>query len=291
VGASNFDRGWLPRTALEPCVLWLRKEAHEIARRDPPLVSDELYLNDHGILHIEAVLGFSAQLARILPTGFIASFSDEERSTLYAATLAHDLGLYRPPQGISALETRRRHAELSAEWVREHIGQGGLGEEFGRVLAMVVGAHSRSVALDNVELYTPIPESPQLVRSRLIAAMLRIADSLDIGQGRTPLAVYRHFEEQIPAGSAEHWAAHTLVVRCELDLAHREVVLHLAHDADPTDQLIWEIYRALQTEFDLIGEQFWDSNGCLRLHITFAQGGRRIAPGRVYGERLGVARR
>lgn len=286
MSSSRRDGDWLPSTALDPCVFWLKQQAYEIARRDPPLAGADLYLNDHGVPHIDAVLGFAGLLATTGPGGFITSFTEVEKATLYAGVLSHDLGLYRPTRGITVAEARMRHAALSGDWCRAQIGRGGLSEDFVRVLAMVVEAHARSVPIEKVELYTRIPESTQMVRPRLIAAMLRIADSLDIGQGRTPVAVYRHFEEQIPEGSAAYWAAHTLVTGCELDLLHREVVLHLRHGADPADPLIRMLYLALQAEFDLIPENYWDSQGCIRLHVTFAQGGTRISPGKVYGELL-----
>jgi hypothetical protein len=282
VSSASPTRGWLPETPLDAAVLHLRTQAFEIAHRDPPLAGDALYLNDHGVPHIEAVLRFAGQLTT---KAFIQSITEVEMATLYAAALTHDLGLYRYPEGLSAVEVRERHAALSGEWVRSQIG-GVVGEDFARVLSTVVAAHARSFPIASVPLYDRIPESAQLLRPRLLVAMLRIADGLHMGRGRTPIAIYRHYEGRLPERSAPFWSAHQLVNDCELDLEKREVVLHLAHEIDPADAHLRMLYTSLQSEFDAIPGDLWDVCNCVRLHVVFAHRGARLAPGRIYAESL-----
>jgi hypothetical protein len=283
--SGSPERGWPPRTALDHCVQWLALQAEEVARRDPPLAGGKLYLNDHGTPHIQKVLGFAEQL--VSPGFMTLTITDVEKATLYAAALAHDLGLYQRAADIAPDVVRREHARLGAEWLRARASDGRLPAQFARVLELIVGAHSRSVQISSIENYTYIADPSQMnLRTRLLAAMLRIADALDIGQGRTPIAVYRAFEDQIPPASVGYWQAHALVTGSELDLRHREVVLHLEHDADASDPHLRTLYRALQSEFELIPPELWDVNGCVRLHIVFGQGGRRIEPGEIYAKKL-----
>lgn len=274
-------REWPPQT-LSSCVKWIDEQAAEIARRDPPAVSDKLYLNDHGVPHIKNVLAFAGQLVsrEFIPT----TITEAETETLYAAVLSHDFGLYRHAERMDALDVRRDHARLSAIWIME---QERLPKQFARVLAAIVGAHSRGTNLSALEPFTYIsdPFSANL-RPQLLAAMLRVADALDIGQGRTPIAVYHHFAEQIPSKSIEHWRAHTLISGSELDLRAREVVLHLAYEADPLDPGVRMLYLALAEEFELIPAELWALQGCVKLHIVFAHRGKRLEPGRLYAAAL-----
>jgi len=281
VSPASPEPEWLRDSPLRPCVLWLEQQAFEIARRDPPLADDKLYLNDHGSRHIQAVVGFAEQL---MGRTFIPSFSDIEKATLYAAALTHDLGLFRFPDGLDSLEVRATHARLSGAWVRDQLGHGYLTEDFARVLAITIESHARSVDITTVPSFARIPESPQLLRPRLLVAMLRIADSLDMGQSRTPIAIYRYYEGRIPARSAPYWAAHQLINDAELDLERREVLLHLKYGTDPADPDLRMLYTALQSEFDAIPDELWEVNRCVRLHVVFTEGDRRLAPGKVYAD-------
>ena len=141
--------------------------------------------------HIKNVIGFAGQLVsrEFIPT----TITEAEIEMLYAAVLSHDFGLYRHAEHMDALDVRRDHARLSAIWIME---QERLPKQFARVLAAIVGAHSRGTNLSALEPFTYIsdPFSANL-RPQLLAAMLRVADALDIGQGRTPIAVYHHFAE------------------------------------------------------------------------------------------------
>jgi HD domain-containing protein len=291
VSSSLSDEtSWPPRTGskrMNACLEWLEHEAAQIMRRDPPGNTGDIYLNDHGQPHIEAVLRHARQL---ISPDFVPTTTPEERALLYIAVWLHDLGLYVHPKGEDDTTWRTQHARRSAEHVlslaRTH-GSGPVTPELARVLAAIVGAHSRSADITTVASFTYLPDCAEpSVRTRLLASLLRIADASDAGRGRTPIAVYRRWQENIPEASQRYWQAQTLVHGSEIDLKSRQVVLHLVDDVDVLHRGLRQLYLDLEDDLGLIPGDLLTSNGCPRLTAVFEKGGKYVSPGAEYAKSL-----
>lgn len=284
------ERRWPRDHPLADAVGWLDNQARQIARRDPPANGEDLYLTDHGVPHIDRVLHFACELA---DERISTSLTPGERALIWAAVATHDLGLFRYPPGLDALAARADHAELSARWVISKISDDGvITRQFGDALAQVVRAHRRSVPLDTVYENTYISEPPAgQLRLRLIAAILRIADAMDMGIGRTPIAIYRYHEQAIPEKSLVHWTANTHVRGCSIDAVTRELVVHVDDEIDlATDDHVRFLYDALQSEVDLVPRGLLRQSNFAQLHVVFEQSGRRVEPGVVYAGALARSR-
>ena len=175
------------------------------------------YYTDHTVAHSERVSG----LLDGLTAGMMATdrrLSPAEVFILLAAAYLHDVGMQdeRFAGGDPAKDSGQRleairavHHEVSAELIYravEEAGQAvalGLPDDPGLVegVALVAKGH-RQVDLGAAE-YDPFVHGDETVRLRLLAALLRFGDALDIDHRRVDLEMMRLLT--LPVESQLHW--------------------------------------------------------------------------------------
>ena len=185
------------------------------------VLTDEAFYTDHGLNHIRSVVSRLGVLNALLPQHLV----ERECFLLLVAAYCHDVGmLLGRHAGESQSETRAFHHERSAELVREFAEKGHIElDNFELpVVEAIVKAH-RIVDLDQIREEHRILGVP--IRTRLLAALLRVADACDIDHSRAPESVFNFFEDIIPPLSRDHWARHQIVSDVEFNTERASIVL------------------------------------------------------------------
>jgi hypothetical protein len=167
------------------------------------------YFTDHGITHSERICtlldGLTAGMMhtdkRLVPT---------EAFVLLAAASLHDIGMQDERfAGGDLEEIRAHHHEQTAEMiyqvfeVPQHAFPIPLGDDPALVEAIaLVAAGHRKVDLAGGE-YDPLQLGDETLRLRLLAALLRFADELDIDHRRVDLEQMKLLN--LPVESQLHW--------------------------------------------------------------------------------------
>jgi hypothetical protein len=241
----------------------------------------KVFFNDHGHNHLRAVL----DNARCLAMASYQSIPFTEQALLCAAIWLHDIGLFAHPPGEDELTVRRLHADRSAEYVRllQSSNPDVISRQLADMLSEVCRAHRRDFDLTRFSVGPRLPEVPgQSMRGDLIAALLRIADAADVGQGRTPAALYAAWKETIPNESRAHWEAHSLVHASSVNARTAEIVLHLLPEADTADPDLADLTVATVEDLDST-RRILDQYGLRPWTVRFEQSGKYISPAAVYG--------
>jgi len=167
------------------------------------------YYTDHGPGHSEAVIKILDKLTEGV------ELSEYENFLLKCSAWLHDIGMLRREGGdINDPEVcnriREEHHKRSAEYISKHWREIGLSDETeAAIIQWICYAHSSKV---DIEDKVPAGEN---VRTRLLAALLRLADALDCREDRLPPEEYRRLP-QIPRESQEEYWKHEIVKKVEI---------------------------------------------------------------------------
>jgi len=171
------------------------------------------YYTDHGPGHSEAVIKRLNELTEG------ANLSEYENFLLKCGAWLHDIGmLMREGEDVYNPEVcnriRKEHHKRSAEYISKHWREIGLSDETeATIVQWICYAHSSKVDIDKVRKETHI--AGENVRTRLLAALLRLADALDCREDRLPPEDYRHLP-QIPQESLKEYWKHEIVKKVEI---------------------------------------------------------------------------
>ncbi len=186
------------------------------------------FFTDHGPQHLNRVLSKLDALSSFVPD----KLNQREQFVLLVATYCHDLGMFlgRLPNE-SPNETRIHHHERSADLLDRLVRDGyvNLDTFETSVTKHIVTAH-RSVNLDEVPETHDFPQFS--VRTRLLSAMLRIADACDLDHTRAPEAVFRFLIDSIPPSSQQHWRQHHIVAAVNFDHRLAAIVVSVQLDGN-----------------------------------------------------------
>jgi hypothetical protein len=165
------------------------------------------YFTSHGKKHS---LGVVRQLSHMLPEATLATMTSVEMLILLCSAWLHDIGLLvnRDSSGkpLNDKEIRDRHHELSRERIMEiHVEAGIDNANLTRLIADVCLCHRRSVSIEE-RLAETRGIRGQLVRPRLLAALLRLGDALDTDSQRAPLVLLEKLTT-LPDLDGLHWRA------------------------------------------------------------------------------------
>ncbi|WP_354244581.1 HD domain-containing protein [Agromyces sp. PvR057] len=218
------------------------------------------WFTDHTERHSRRVAEYCELLAaaRTLPEGM--ELNVVERFMLAAAAWLHDIGMQaaRAPLGDDeALQLRKQHPERS----REIIESGGIDTGIQNdaalsYIAQLAQAHG-------TEYYRPTVDSLPVTRSlygmpvrlRLLAAILLLADELDLHNERTPTPTTN--TEYAPL-TAAHWLKHQIISGVRLSEADGlvkltlEIVRPVNVDDDALAELVEWITTKLRVQFGLV---------------------------------------
>jgi len=190
----------------------------------------------HDLHHAEAVAWNAAELARtstLLSPQNAQMLGTEEVYYLLAACYLHDIGMgvqhgeqdraEAARVGISKNEViRRHHHERSDDFVRQHAGELYLDGGQAAILGLLCKAHCSSEVLGKPPYVNRAGLFGKPVRIALLAAILRIADELDLDHTRAPNSVRKLLDNTgwFDSISRLHWLKHYYTLSTTIEATH-----------------------------------------------------------------------
>jgi hypothetical protein len=167
------------------------------------------YFTAHGIPHIRNVMRYAGFFINALKHTS-AKLNDDEVFVLSAAVWLHDVGMMVAKDNEDENVTRKLHNIRSYEYIiRNHQDLGLSQGDLYIPVARVAKAH-RDIDLedDKYNNYTCFKDP---IRLRLLSAILRIADALDVGNARAPDEVREKLSMSFTKENEFHWIKHKYV--------------------------------------------------------------------------------
>ena len=199
---------------------------------------DFLLYTDHYAGHAERVVELTD---RLIPPQVRTQLNNTEIFVLLCAAYLHDIGMSVFPTAASPEVVRERHGALSMQVIDEHRTELPLTS----VEANAVGA--LSLAHTHADL-SRVPQEENIganeVRMRFLAALLRLADALDIDYARMPPLPSRGAD--IPAEVRHRLRMSRGVSRIDLRPEEQRIVLRIAPsiDVEPDKVVFWATKKA-----------------------------------------------
>ena len=192
------------------------------------LSTDQSYYDDHGADHIQRVISRLEALDKFLTY----SINEREAFVLLVATYFHDIGMFVGRLKDEDPElTRREHHKRSAEVIQrlndEHYLDIGLSEL--SIIKKVIEAHRVTDLQDLLE--SQRVEGTE-IRTRLLGALLRLADACDCDRSRAPRAIFDLFYHHIPEGSRQYWEIHFPVTDVSFNATRASIVVSMDLNKD-----------------------------------------------------------
>jgi hypothetical protein len=190
------------------------------------------HFTPHGVAHCEAVEKIIHQLVTNSKEK-VLKFTEKERFCLLASAWLHDIGMLPSVfQNIYPDETkepsliRERHHVTSAKYIVENYSRCGVEEADKELLAEICHFHRRREDLNNCgQMFTiGFTDGENIIRLRLLAAYLRLADSLHVDISRAPAPYYNIcLTYSIPSDSKLHWIKSQVVNGIAIDSKHHKI--------------------------------------------------------------------
>jgi hypothetical protein len=167
------------------------------------------YYTGHNTRHADAVIRKLDLLSRRCDPPLNAA----EAYVLVAAAHLHDIGMQKEVPGKDLEQIRDEHAELGAQWVIDSCRPGStvrsLGVEcrYADAIAQVMRGHRGK------DLASPAYDDTSIggakIRKRLLAALLQLADELELEYTRVDLRQAEY--SNVPTESLAHWFRHEYI--------------------------------------------------------------------------------
>jgi len=184
------------------------------------------FFTTHGPEHNQAVVSL---LARMLPQMLKQELTELESFLLLAAAWLHDVGMLDLEcfkERYATEDVRAKHHTRSARFVLFSAGELGLSSAESHIVANLVAMHRRGEPLTDCPETMLVRQSS--VRTRLLAAILRLADGLHVDESRAPLrefALYR-MTGMKPAAKF-HWLKARAVQGIDFDFSRGTVTVQI----------------------------------------------------------------
>lgn len=184
----------------------------------------------HGPEHMERVEDI---IHRLIPGSAVEELKMIERFYLLASAWVHDVGMLRGLFGdferdlmrYPDEEIRREHHQRSEKFIVNHFSRLDVDSRDAHALGLISLYHRRSANLNHCPWKFPVNSGN--VRLRLLAAYLRLADSLDTDQSRSPSSDYAIcIAYNIPVSSKLHWIKSRLVSGIFIEPQEQRVVVY-----------------------------------------------------------------
>lgn len=182
---------------------------------------------DHGVGHSRRVARYAAALVSVIPLAPGLALNVMERYLLITAAWLHDIGMQNAHESQSREEVRKQHPQRSHDLIIGAVGDPfDVGTVEGQVLdtlATIVRAHGTSYYEDTIR---SAPDTIAFrdfrVRPTLLAALLLLADELDLNSERAKTqAVRAELENETKA----HWLKHQCVASISLSAVRSAVAI------------------------------------------------------------------
>lgn len=211
------------------------------------------YFTSHGLLHIENVID---QLNVMIPDAILKEMNPLEIFILLCSAWLHDIGMLINKDGkgriLSDHEIRDTHHELARDFIcKKHSKLGLYDPNIARIIADVCYCHRKVV---DIQKY--LPNDIEMVgtfkvRVRLLAAILRLADAMDVTSKRSPEIIFKDIV-YLPELSVRHWRACQLIQGIGYNKERLAIIIDATYrNADEYELLLWK-FRDLYQEFHSI---------------------------------------
>jgi len=183
------------------------------------------------------------------------NLSKYENFLLKCSAWLHDIGmLMREGEDINDPEVcdkiRGEHHKRSAEHISKHWREIGLSDETeATIIQWICYAHSSKEDISKVP--EEIHAAGENVRTRLLAALLRLADALDCCKNRLPPEDYRHLP-QIPQESQEEYWKHEIVERVEIKGSEISVEMLLKYKDHKENNVADKVKEKIEEELNSV---------------------------------------
>ena len=186
------------------------------------------YYTPHGPKHFKMV---EDNLHKLIPDkDAVNCFEEEERFYLLASAWLHDIGMYRSVakevwgKKLDDNEIREYHHITSAKFIVNNYERCNLKEQDKEFLATLCLYHRRQENIDKCPTEKSVGVGNKRFKIRLIAAYLRLADSLDIGTYRTSTPAYAIcLAYNIPQESKMHWIKNRIISGIFIDASSHTI--------------------------------------------------------------------
>ncbi len=186
------------------------------------------HFTPHGEEHCKAVEELIYQITDSPKVDPLIAFSDKERFCLVASAWLHDIGMlptvyrqvYDHKIAPSPSLIREKHHKTSAKFIVEKYRSCGLKEEDIEAVAQICYFHRKKKNIKECkrEFIVGFDKSKNVLRLRLLAAYLRLADSLHVDISRAPNPNYNIcLTYSIPPDSKVHWVKSQIVDGIKID--------------------------------------------------------------------------
>jgi len=240
---------WLPSLGERLCEI--EKHIRELHKNKESFKQLQYY-TPHGVRHYEAV---EEIIYKLVPDESYKKLSENERFFLLASAWLHDIGMIR---GIMDDNThfhtddyiRDNHHRRSEKYLSTYYSEVAVEEIESVAFGILARFHRRRELITECSETLSIPKHGVL-RLRVLAAYLRLADALHIDHSRTPSEQYAiTLTYDIPNKSKIHWLRHQFVSGIQIDNESKKIFIHLKADVEKQDDL--KIESRLDTIYDLI---------------------------------------
>jgi hypothetical protein len=220
-------------------------EAQKLLRHVP---ATHPYFTSHGPDHAYRLCIIIDQAVK--PYKSSLKLSDQEIYILLLSTLLHDIGMVGEA-GMSidsAARVRREHHLRSynyiiTNWKTLYIKPG-----YQFSIAEVASAH-RKLSIDKDITETPVQSGLPIPRTKLCAALLRLADELHITSDRVP---EDYASLKLPESSAEHFASHSHTWALSFFDSNQTIGITVEIPTEQVDVLLQQAKQKIGFEFNLI---------------------------------------
>jgi translation initiation factor 2B subunit (eIF-2B alpha/beta/delta family) len=219
----------------------------------------------------------------LIPQERWKDFSFEERKILTWCAWTHDIGMLTShySKDESSKTIRNKHVEQSATWVANEWASLKLDRMEAQVIADIIRFHSRSNSLEDCPSRRSCMRT--VVRPRLLAAYLRLADALDVAHDRVQEPhrfnlLLRQVAEDID-DTLFHWVKSFVVSGIALDYDHHEIRVEFMNHTGANQQHFAMIKRYVLDEIEdelASVEQTMSFGGISSFHLVTSHVGGHI---------------
>jgi translation initiation factor 2B subunit (eIF-2B alpha/beta/delta family) len=185
------------------------------------------HFTPHGEMHCHAVEKIIYQITYSKSKDVLVKLTEKERFCLVASAWLHDLGMlpsiFRvvyPNLTATPSVIREKHHETTAHFLVEYYRRCGVEEEDKELLAEICFYHRGRENLSKCkkEFIVGFSKKKNLIKLRLLASYLRLADSLHVDISRAPDPNYNIcLTYSIPPDSKVHWIKSQIVNGIDID--------------------------------------------------------------------------
>ena len=206
------------------------KQLHKSHESKPPL----RWYTPHGIPHYEAV---EQNIRQLIPPKKVKDLTELERFFLLISAWVHDIGMIKglmsEDRSITdddrEKEIRDTHHLRSEKYIVENFNRLAIKEEEATAFALLSKFHRRRCDISKCPILYPIPgiKNENMLRLRLLAAYLRLADALHVDKTRVSASQYAiTLAYNIPNNSKLHWLRSKFVQHIQVDIENKKLVVH-----------------------------------------------------------------